>query len=208
MNNTANASLNTLAGLTGKTDSAYSPTEFGQIVTYLAANPGSYLQGTVYIDGTFQFTQSVNLGGNTGNVTLAVRGDLVVDNNITVTNRHDLSTVAGRRTPGFLVFGLLAPTLGSSNVCMEERANGSGRLIMCGGNSQLLILDGLLYTADGMFIGSQGPLDQVGAMYHENRGTSNPSYTNQNSTVVVRFDPLALSIFNSGIALVSWQQLK
>lgn len=210
LNNPDNATLNTNAGLGGKLDSAYSPAEFNQIVTYLAANCPAVacLRGTVYIDGNYRITQSVNLGGNTGTVTLVVRGDLVVNNNLIVTNRHNLSTVAGRRTPGILVFGLQTPLVGSSNVCMGEQANGSGRLIMCGGSNQLLIADGLLYAADGQFIGSGATLDLIGGMYLNNRGTSNPSYTNQNATVVVRFDPLSLSVFKTGIAIVSWQQLK
>jgi len=223
-NNTANAPLNTAAGLAAKTypGAIYTPAEFTQVVNYLASNcPTQCLQGTVYIDttlagncdagnsaGCFQFNQNVNLGGNTGDVTLAVGGDLVMNGNIVVTNRHDLTTAAGRQTPGILVFGMPAPRRGSSNVCRGETSNGSGRLILCGGSGQILIADGMLFTADGMFIGAQGSLDLIGAMYHEHRDPSNPSYTNQNSTVVVRFDPLALSIFQSGIAIVSWQQLR
>ena len=220
--NTANAALNTTAGLTGKTDSVYTTTEFNQIVNYLASNcPPQCLQGTVFVDtflsgncdnqnssGCFRFSQSVNLGGYTGDVTLAVQGDLVVNGNISVVNRHDLTTTTGRRTPGILVFGLPTPRQGTSNVCMGEQSNGSGRLIMCGGNNQFLITDGFLFTRDGLFVGSQATLDLVGGMYHENRNTSNPSYSNQNSTVIVRFDPLSMSFFGTGITIVSWQQLR
>ncbi|MGQ0550235.1 MAG: hypothetical protein ACT4PY_11280, partial [Armatimonadota bacterium] len=64
------------------------------------------------------------------------------------------------------------------------------------------------YTADGMALGAQATVDQIGAMYHSNRGTANSSFRNQNATVVVRFDPLALSAFRTGISLVSWQQIR
>ena len=48
----------------------------------------------------------------------------------------------------------------------------------------------------------------MGAMYHNNRGTANPSFASQDATVVLRFDPLALSGFGRGLAILSWQQLK
>jgi hypothetical protein len=54
---------------------------------------------------------------------------------------------------------------------------------------------------------SQASLDQVGAMYHNNRGTSNPNFPTQDASVVVRFDPLALGVFGTGISILSWQQL-
>jgi hypothetical protein len=216
--NTANATINANAGLVAKTDSAYSPADFDKIATYLAANCPAVacLQGTVYIDGSYTFTKNVNLGGNAGNVTLVIRGDLAVNLNFSLTNRHNLSTVAGRRTPGILVLGLANPMNGSTNICKGEQANGSGRLILCGGANQLLIADGLLYTADGLFVGSAATVDLIGGMYHDNRCneavppvcTSNPSYGNDNATVVVRFDPLSFSVFKTGIAIVSWQQLK
>jgi len=50
-------------------------------------------------------------------------------------------------------------------------------------------------------------VDQVGAMYHDNRGTANPSFSAQDATLVLRFDPLALSAFGTGLAILSWQQL-
>lgn len=86
--------------------------------------------------------------------------------------------------------------------------NGSGRLILCGGSHQRLTVDGLIYTVDGMAIRPQATVDQIGAMYHRNAGTTNPSFSNQNSSVVLRFDPLALSAFGRGITLVSWQQIR
>ena len=45
-------------------------------------------------------------------------------------------------------------------------------------------------------------------MYHNNRGTANPSFINDNATVVLRFDPLALSAFGKGLGVVSWRQLQ
>ena len=226
-NNTANAAINTAAGLPGKTDSAYSPTELDLVVTYLARNPGQSLRGTVYVDGTYTFRPvvaldgitmitTVDLGGTTGDVTLGVRGDLVLETNFSLTNRHDIyntdpfAAAAARRRAGILVFGLAAPLEGRQpNVCMGERPNGSGRLIMCGGSGQGLTADGLLFTADGVFIGSQASIDLVGGMYNDNRGTSNPSYSNENSTVVVRFDPLAFGVFpGGGLYIISWQQLR
>jgi hypothetical protein len=83
--------------------------------------------------------------------------------------------------------------------------NGSGRLVMCAGST--LVVDGLVYTQDGMAIQPQAFVDQVGAMYHNNRGTSNPSFMIQDATLVLRFDPLALSTFGTGITTLSWQQL-
>lgn len=58
-----------------------------------------------------------------------------------------------------------------------------------------------------MLMEPRASVDQVGAMYHNHRGTPNPSFINNNATVVLRFDPLALSVFGSGIAIQSWQQL-
>jgi hypothetical protein len=154
-------------------------------------------------------TRTVDLGGNAGDVTLAVRGDLILNTNISLTVRHDLSALAGRRLEGIMVFGVPVPTARASNVCAGEQANGSGRLILCGGNAQRLVADGLVHTSDGMAINSQATVDVIGAMYHGNRATANPSFTNQNATLVVRFDPQAIvGPVNKGISLVSWQQLK
>jgi hypothetical protein len=70
-----------------------------------------------------------------------------------------------------------------------------------------LIVDGLVYTQDGMAVEPRAYVDQVGAMYHNNAGTANPSFSNQNATVVLQFDPLALGVFGTGISILSWQQL-
>ena len=209
--NTANAELNNTVQLQLKTDSVYSPTEFYQVMLYLMMHPEQSLQGTVYIDGTFAFFRSADLGGVSGNVTLAVGGDLILYRNARVTIRHDLSTPAGRRMPGIVVFGTSqiagtgpAPTMGQQ-ACDGQGVGGSGRLVLCAGST--LTVDGLIYTQDGMAIGPGAFVDQVGAMYHNSRGTSNPSFLIQDATVVLRFDPLALSAFGTGIATLSWQQL-
>ena len=207
--NLYNQEINELAGMPQKSNSVYTPTEFTQIVAFLAAHcPSRCLRGPVYLDGSYQLAMSVDLGGNSGNVTLGVRGDLTVLNQVRLTNRHNLAEVTGRETPGILIFGSDAPALRMANACGGQRSNGSGRLILCGGNHQRLTADGLIYTADGMALGPQATVDLIGAMYHNNRGTTNASFSNQNATVVVRFDPLALSAFGRGIALVSWQQVR
>jgi hypothetical protein len=174
-------------------------------VSSLSRNPAQSLQGTIYVDGTIQFVRSINLGGNSGNLTLAVAGDLIVLDARHITNRHDLSTVAGRRAPGIVVFGSSNPGDHSILACGDQLATGTGRLIMCPGSS--LVVDGLVFTVDGMVMEPEASVDQVGAMYHSNRGTPNSSFTNQNATLVLRFDPLALSAFGKGIAILSWQQL-
>jgi hypothetical protein len=198
--NTANEAVNKMLGFPQK-DSVYELKQFYQIVAYLAAIPEKSLHGTVYVTGSVRFTRSVDLG----NVTLAVGGDLIIADNATVTIRHDLSAVSGRRMPGIVVFGFAAPAGRSTNECEGEHANGSGRILVCEGST--LAVDGLVYTQDGMAVHSRAFVDQVGAMYHDNRGTANPSFSAQNATVVLRFDPLALSVFGSGMTILSWQQL-
>ena len=198
--NTANAWINKVLGFP-KEGSAYEIMEFYRIVAYLAAHPSRSLEGTVYLNGPFQFIRSVNLG----DITLAVRGDLLIDHEVAIIIKHDLSTVAGRRAPGIVVFGSRDPAKQLTVMCTGQRVNGSGRLVLCPGTT--LTVDGLVYTQDGMAVESGAFVDQIGAMYHNNRGTANPSLTTQNATVVLRFDPLALSVFGKGIAILSWQQL-
>jgi hypothetical protein len=200
MHNTGNAAINKKLGLP-QSDSVYKPQQFYEIVANLEADPSTSLQGTVYVDGSFPFTRGVNLG----DITLAVGGDLVIADKAAVTIRHDLSTVAGRRTPGIVVFGSRVPNERSAEDCEGERLNRSGRLVLCEGSA--LAVDGLVYTQDGMAIHSQASVDQVGAMYHDNRDTANPSFSVQDATVVLRFDPLALSVFGRGVAILSWQQV-
>jgi hypothetical protein len=206
--NDANASINRAAGLSKKTNSIYTPLEFYEIVGYLGAHSAERLRGTIYVTGTVQLVQDLDLGGKDGDVTLAVAGDLILTEDARLTNRHDLSTAAGRQTPGILVFGFGVPTARSTTVCQGQAVNGSGRLVLCGGLQQELTVDGLIYTADGMAIGPGASVDQVGAMYHGNRGTANPSFLSENALVVLRFDPLALTVFGKGLTILSWQQLK
>ena len=203
--NTANAALNKLAGFPMKSDSRYSLMELYRIMVYLVNHPGQYLQGTIYVDGTLNAFRTWDLGGPSGNVTLVVAGDLIIGPQRTLTIRHDLTTVSGHRTPGIIVLG--APQLRSYPIpsCGGQRLTGSGRFVMCEGST--LVADGLIYTADGMTITPRASVDQVGAMYHNNRGTPNPGFTTRDATVVLRFDPLALAAFGKGAALLSWEQL-
>ena len=203
--NTANAALNRRAGLGARSDSYYTFPEMFQILSYLARNPSDHLHGTIYANGPVTVLQSVDLGGPTGDVTLAVEGDLIIPGDVTLVNRHDLTTVSGRRTPGIVLFASPDPLIGPQTVCNGQHLIGSGRLVMC--ERSKLIVDGLVYTQDGMVIESQASVDQVGAMYHNSLGSPNPSFVNEDGTVVLRFDPLALSAFGRGISIVSWQQL-
>jgi hypothetical protein len=206
--NGANRTVNKGAGLGEKTDSVYTPFQFNQVLAFLANHSGQILEGLVYVTGTVQLTQDVNLGGDAGDVTLAVEGDLLLGEGIRLINRHDLTTPAGRGIPGILVFGKPAVEARPTTVCGGQLITGSGRLVLCGGTTQQLIVDGLLYTADGMAIGRGASIDQIGAMYHNSRGAGNPSFTADDAVVVVRFDPLALTVFRRGLLMLSWQQLQ
>lgn len=205
--NAGNAALNAAVGLAGKTDAIYTPLQFYQLAGYLQAHPGAVVHGTVYVTGTLEFVHDVDLGGEAGDATLVVEGDVVVDAEVSLMNRHDLSTVAGRRMPGILVFGFPQPAARTTTVCRGQTINGSGRLVLCGGTAQRLVVDGLVYTADGMAMLHGASVDQIGAMYHNSRGTSQTSFVNEDATLALRFDPLALSVFGKGVAILSWQQL-
>src|SRR5262249_32954989 len=161
-----NAALNQLVGLPNKGNAVYTRSEFNRIMFYLPIHPEQTLHGTVFVDDSLRIFRSVNLGGSSGNVTLAIAGDLIILPGRTVTNRHDLSAVSGRRTPGIVVFGAPTPAPVSEQECGQP-VNGSGRVVMCGGST--LVVDGLLYTQDGMVVERQASVDQVGAMYHSNR---------------------------------------
>ena len=208
--NTANAPLNAHAGYPRKSDSYYTLQQISAIMAYMAHHPSEYLQGAIYVDGTLLVgapsgVREIDLGGPSGNVTLAVGGDLIILNQATLTNTHDLATVSGRRTPGIVVFGYSPPAPFRATTCGVPNVNGSGRVVMCAGSR--LIVDGLVYTHDGMAIGPHASVDQVGAMYHNNGGTPNASFTTQDATMVLRFDPLALNVFGKGMTMVSWEQV-
>ncbi len=202
--NTANAELNQVVGLRAKADSIYDRTQFYRLMFYLAAHPDQTLRGPVYVQGTIELLRSWNLGGNSGNVALAVEGDLIIDRGVTLVNRHDLSTAAGRRLPGIVVFGAPGPLRLPTQVCGGQHVSGSGRLVAC--EESGLVVDGLIYTQDGMAITPRAQVDQIGAMYHDSRGTSNPSFALQDATLILRFDPQALSVFGQGMTVLSWQQ--
>jgi len=203
--NTANAAVNAAVGLRDKPDSAYTNRQFALLTLRLSRDPTLFLQGTVFVDGSLLLLRRVNLGGPAGNVTLAVRGDLIIGPRAVITIRHDLSTVAGRQSPGVVVFGTGDPSVRVRTVCGAE-LGGFGRLVMC--RDGTLVVDGLIYTQDGMAMAPKAFVDQVGAMYHGNRGTPHPSFVNDNATLVLRFDPLALSAFGKGLAILSWRQLQ
>jgi hypothetical protein len=202
--NTTNAALNQLVGLPNKGNAVYTRSEFNRIMFYLSMHPAQALHGTVFVDDSLRVFRNANLGGAAGDVTLAVAGDLIIFPGRTITNRHDLATVPGRRTPGIVVLGAPTPAPIAGQVCGQP-VNGSGRMVVCAGGT--LVVDGLVYTQDGMVVQLQASVDQVGAMYHNNRGTLNPSFLNQNATVVLRFDPLTLSAFGQGLAILSWQRV-
>ncbi|HET8998301.1 MAG TPA: hypothetical protein VFP86_01505 [bacterium] len=203
--NTANADLNRIVGLGGKTDSLYERMQFFRLMFYLAAHPTQFLRGPIYVNGTVELLRDWNLGGDSGNVTLAVAGDLIIGKKLTLTNRHDLSSAIGRRLPSLVVFSAPEATPVPAEVCGGERISGTGRLVVC--EESALIVDGLIYTQDGMAIEPRAMVDQIGAMYHDNQGTPHPSFSLRDGAVTVRFDPLALSVFGHGITIVSWQQL-
>jgi len=46
-------------------------------------------RGPIFVDGTIELLRTWNLGGDAGNVTLAVAGDLIIDKKLALTNRHD-----------------------------------------------------------------------------------------------------------------------
>lgn len=118
----------------------------------------------------------MDLGGPSGDVTLAVGGDLIIPKQVTLVNRHDLTTVSGRRTPGILVFGLSGPGGASGRECGGEGqlVTGSGHLVMCEGSG--LVVDGLVHTRDGMAVGPHASVGQVGAMYHGTANMAKPSF--------------------------------
>jgi len=145
--NIANAAINSRAGLRKKIDALYNEAQFQQIIFYLSNHPSEVLHGTAYVDGTLHVLMNVSLGGTAGDVTLAVGGDLIIHRKRTLTNRHEHSTVVGRRNPGIVVFGSAGLPM-SATPCGPEVVNGSGRLIVCAGGT--LVVDGLVYTQDGM----------------------------------------------------------
>ncbi len=141
--NTANADLNRIVGLGGKIDSAYERMQFFRLMFYLAGNRTRSLRGPVYVNGSVELLRDWSLGGDSGTVTLAVAGDLIINKKLTLTNRHDLSTALGRRMPGIVVLGSPEPAVLPTEVCGGQRVDGSGRLVLCEGSA--LIVDGLIY---------------------------------------------------------------
>lgn len=54
-------------------------------------------------------------------------------------------------------------------------------------------MDGLACSQDGMAIDPGALVDKVSVIHHDNWGTANPSFTNENATLVLQFDLLALT---------------
>ncbi|MGH2452314.1 MAG: hypothetical protein ACRDF5_00905, partial [bacterium] len=137
--------------------------------------------------------------------TLAIEGNLTMDNNSTLTIQHDIYNAnpviadAARQMIALALFPGAGP-------------NSWGRLIMQGGSQQKLVVDGLLYTSDGIDIGPQAMVDLIGAMYHNTTNNTRPSFESTNATTVIRYDSLAGSRLASApaiaVTILSWQQLR
>ncbi len=216
--NTANSGVNAAAGIP-HANALYTADEFHCLLAYVEANPGTVVSGTVYVTGDVQIGGNLRIGCNGGRArptsleaefiltdgTLAIEGNLTMETNSTLTIQHDIYNPdpaiadAARREIAIALF----PGAG---------ANSWGRLIMEGGAQQKLVADGLIYTADGMDIGSQALIDLIGAMYHNSPDNTRASFDSNNATTVIRYDPLAGSRLGSasgiGVTILSWQQLR
>lgn len=215
--NTANGAVNAAAGIS-HANAAYTGDEFHCLLAYLNNNPGTIVSGTLYVTGDIQIGGNLRVGCGgpprpqtlednfvLTDGTLAVEGNLTMDNNSTLTIQHDILNPnpaladAARQKIALALFPGAGP-------------NSWGRFIMEGGAQQKFVADGLVYTADGMEIGAGAMVDLIGAMYHSSPNNARPSFVNQNATTVIRYDPLAGSRLAgaSGIAvqILSWQQLR
>jgi hypothetical protein len=66
-----------------------------------------------------------------------------------------------------------------------------------------------LYTQNGLVIEANAVLEQIGALYNNaDVRHPGPSFVLRGGTVILRYDPLALSALGQGFSQVSWQQLK
>jgi len=222
--NTLNTVVNQAAGIPTPTDSVYTGDDFACLLAYLNNNPGQ-LAGAIYVRGDVQIggNARATCGGQQGNRTmvdnltilpnpvtqdghLAIEGNLTMEQNTTLTIRHDITNPvpavaeAARQKVALALFPGSGPT-------------SPGRLTMQGGAQQKLVADGLIYTTDGMEIGPQALVDHIGAMYHNTTNNSRPSFLNNNGTVVLRFDYLATTPLSTGagaigVKILSWQQLR
>jgi len=216
--NTANSAVNAAAGI-GHANAVYTADEFHCLLAYVEAKPGTVVSGTLYVTGDVQLGGNLRIGCNGGKVqpttledqfvltdgTLAVEGNLTMENNSTLTIQHDIyDTDPAIADPARKKIALaLFPGAG---------ANSWGRLIMQGGSQQKLVADGLIYTSDGLDIGAQALVDIIGAMYHNTTNNTRPSFESNNATTVIRYDPLAGSRLASApaiaVTILSWQQLR
>lgn len=215
--NTANGTVNTAAGI-GHANAVYTADEFHCLLAYVEANPGTVVSGTLYVTGDAQLGGNMRIGcGGPPRMTtledqfvltdgtLAIEGNLTMDNNSTLTIQHDIYNAnpviadAARQMIALALFPGAGP-------------NSWGRLIMQGGSQQKLVVDGLLYTSDGIDIGPQAMVDLIGAMYHNTTNNTRPSFESTNATTVIRYDSLAGSRLASApaiaVTILSWQQLR
>jgi hypothetical protein len=217
--NTGNSAVNAVAGIS-HANAVYTADEFHCLLAYVEANPATVVSGTLYVTGDVQLGGNLNIGCNGGrrrptnledqfvitDGTLAIEGNLTMENNSTLTIRHDniYDTDPAIADPARKKIALaLFPGAG---------ANSWGRLIMQGGSQQKLVADGLIYTSDGVDIGAQALVDIIGAMYHNTTNNTRPSFDSNNATTVIRYDALAGSRLASAsaiaVTILSWQQLR
>lgn len=201
--NTANASVNTAAGISHG-NAVYTAAEFASLVTYLNNNPGQVVKGTLYVTGNVQIGHNLTLSPTLNDGTLAVEGNLTLATNKSLTIRHGVESCP-----------VVGPCAAREKVALAVFPGGglTGRFIMQGGPQQRFTADGLVYTSDGMVVDPQAMVDLVGAMYHGSANNSVPSYLSKNATTVIRFDPLATTplLANSGaigVTILSWQQMR
>ena len=222
-NNTANAEVNRAAGITTTPDDAvYTAEEFHCLQAYLSST-GRQLGGTIYVNGDVQIGGSVRAtcGGRTRNLslgnqltisdgTLAVEGNLVMDQNASLTILHDIFGTNFGTVPADP--GRAAAARKKVALAAFPRGSSTGRFVMRGGSQSKFTADGLVYTSDGMEVGPQALVDLIGAMYHNTARHTRPSFLNNNGTTVIRYDPLAASRLVSasgiGVTILSWQQLR
>ncbi len=215
--NAANTAVNQAAGITSTPgDSVYSANDFHCLLAYMNSNPGQQIRGTIYVQGDAQIGGNIRadcIGGNRNyfleddlaivDGTLAVEGDLRLENNASLTIRHDITN------PDPEVAAAARKKIALAAI---PRGSSTGRLILAGGGQQKFTVDGLVYTSDGMEVGQQALVDIIGAMYHNSAGGTRPSFQNDNGTTVLRYDPLAGARLRSspgiGVEILSWQQLR
>ncbi|MDQ7848999.1 MAG: hypothetical protein QN152_05560 [Armatimonadota bacterium] len=220
--NTANAAVNRAAGITTPDDAVYTAEEFHCLQAYLSST-GGQIRGTVYVSGDVQVGGSVRATceGRTRNLslgsqltildgTLAIEGNLVLDQNASLAIPHDIFGTNFGTAPADEARAAAARE--KVALALFRRGSSTGRFVMLGGSQSKFTADGLVYTSDGMEVGPQAMVDLIGVMYHNTANHTRPSFLNNNGTTVIRYDPLAASRLSSGagigVTVLSWQQLR